>query len=156
DGFPLYAEDPLASAHRKINHFLVQASERLTFWLLESNSLPAGKQLLAAAPDEKVQLFRAVLIRILFWTRFDQVLNSALEGEPADAEQANKVKSHIALRKLLGDLLVSKISLPADDLAIVVSLAWREQEQLQGLWCSLPYAAILNLVEKECIGSEPQ
>jgi hypothetical protein len=67
DDFPLHAEDPLAPYHRRINAYYAAVSKIQYYWEAKPAKLPAGKAILELDQREKGQLFRALIVRLLFW-----------------------------------------------------------------------------------------
>jgi Domain of unknown function (DUF4132) len=73
DGFPVYADDPLAATHNALNEYLTQNSHDsgLGIFLrsLNPKDCPAGVSFLGHSDEKKVVAVRSIVVRVLFRKR---------------------------------------------------------------------------------------
>jgi hypothetical protein len=68
DGFPIYADDPLASAHLKLDEYLDQVANSRSF-RVKARDHPVGVSILASPEEEMLAAFRGIVVRVLFYRR---------------------------------------------------------------------------------------
>jgi hypothetical protein len=66
DGFPTFADDPLAGLHRRLNDYLQQIRITMESWKINPKKFPAGAALLALSPEDMAAVLRAIVVRMLF------------------------------------------------------------------------------------------
>src|SRR6476646_11421 len=78
DGFAVFAEDPLAEKQEQLSSYLKQVSRQQSFWEIKPEKWPAGRALLEASAEEKVQALRALWSVFCFGPRVKRsaVLNA--------------------------------------------------------------------------------
>ncbi len=80
DEFPVYADDLLAGAHRKLNEYLDQVAHSRS-WRIKARDLPAGISILGLSKEEMLGAFRGIVVRIRFHIR-----KEAASGRSRSAE----------------------------------------------------------------------
>lgn len=69
DGFPVFAEDPLAGIHSKLNEYLQQIRPSQFSFRTDAKTFDAGKELIALPNEAKIAVLRAIAVRVLFHER---------------------------------------------------------------------------------------
>lgn len=70
DGFPVYLDDPFASTHRELNEYLQQTRDARGSFGIRSfhpKDFPTGVAFLALPVRGRLAVFRAIVVRILFY-----------------------------------------------------------------------------------------
>ena len=66
-GFPLYASDPFAVQHARIEAYFSELSKTKWFWEIKTSKLVSGKIILDLEQKEMTVFFRALIVRLLHW-----------------------------------------------------------------------------------------
>src|SRR5665213_3040330 len=69
DGFPQYANDPLASIHQQLDTFLREIPSPGVFQKNNADTLPTGSVLLKQRAEDLALVVRAILVRVSFLTK---------------------------------------------------------------------------------------
>lgn len=171
DGFPIYPDDPLAAHQSRLGAYLKQTARSLSFWKLEPENFPAGRELLGLSSEEMAQAVRAISVRLAFWKRlekkqeaeldpdrnvfsFDELMELVTanrEGRAPKIEAKGETKEEfdcpLSLRPLVSDLLRSQLPLTADDLAALVDLV--AEQNVERIWYPIPFEGVLHAVERQ-------
>jgi hypothetical protein len=172
DGFAVFAEDPFAAKQEQLNSYLKQVSRQQSFWEIKPEKWPAGRALLEASAEEKVQTLRALMVRLLFWAEGEeerraerdrnilnfgelmQLVKANLRGTKPRIEKLEREEPEdpVAFRTLTVQLMHGELPFTADDLATLVDLV--AEQNLVEIWYPLPSAAILSAAEAYALKSE--
>lgn len=138
DGFPQYADDPLASIHQQLDAFLREIPSPGAFREISADTLPAGSALLKQSAEDMARTVRAILVRVRFLKK-DQIQPSSDLDRQSEAArprtgigsgganqlvpgEGNDVVDTVEFRPLMSGLLRSRLPLTADDLTHIVSI----------------------------------
>ncbi|HTR40685.1 MAG TPA: DUF4132 domain-containing protein [Pseudomonadales bacterium] len=96
DAFPMYADDPLAAAHKELDEYLTQNSHQggLGIFLrsFDPKDCPAGVSLLSQPDGKKVVALRAIVVRVLFRKRQEAERTKGLSIQARMMDQMQLVR----------------------------------------------------------------
>jgi len=138
DGFPQYANDPLASIHQQLDTFLREIPSPGVFQKNNADTLPTGSVLLKQRAEDLALVVRAILVRVSFLTK-DRIrpasgLDSQLEAARLRTDiglggakqfvqgEGNDVMDPVEFRPLMVGLLSSRLPLTEDDLTHIIRI----------------------------------
>lgn len=164
DGFPLYADDPLASIHQQLDDFLKELPSLGAYWRVKPDTLPKGNAFLNLAPEQKVQVLRAIMVRARYAAGDGPKPASAAERMGAivgswakmlwraGKGEKNSLVDTDEFRPVTSALLRSNLPLTSEDLAHLVSFVADVGGGAE--WAAVSAESALRSVERFAENSE--
>ncbi len=158
DRFPIFADDPLVEAHKKLNSYLNQVAGSQS-WRAKAREFPAGVSLLGGSKEEMASAFRAILVRILFYARVEKgrnrptglldlrifnMLASFARSQGGNAEAQPMSPDNFG--SLAGELLRKDIRISENDLVFCLKITSEQKADSYGFQC-LSNEGVLRAVE---------
>jgi hypothetical protein len=164
DGFPMYAEDPLAGLHEQLDEFLKEVPSFGAHWRIHPDKLPKDSEFLKLSTEDKVQALRAIMVRARYASGDGPAPASAAERMGAivgswakmlwraGKGEKNSLVDTDEFRPLTSALLRSNLPLTAEDLTHLVSFVADVGGGAE--WAVVSGESVLRSVERFAEASE--